>query len=72
MPLAKPRRQPSVKSRRRGKVLMKDPSEEALLRAAEAARYVSTPTIVLRRALQWDPHCLARFRTPANAQAHGI
>lgn len=43
MPLVKPQRRSSVRSRRPSKVLMKDPSEQALLRAAEAARYVSSP-----------------------------
>jgi hypothetical protein len=42
MPLTKPRRQPS-RGRRPGKALIKDRSEEALLRAASAARYVSNP-----------------------------
>jgi hypothetical protein len=41
MPLIKPRRQPSPV--RRVKVLMQDPPEQALLDAAEAARYVSSP-----------------------------
>ena len=41
MPLIKPRRQPSPV--RRAKVLMQDPPEQALLDAAEAARYVSSP-----------------------------
>jgi hypothetical protein len=41
MPLAKPRRQPA-RVRRQSNVLMEKPSQEALLRAAEAARYVSS------------------------------
>src|SRR5437588_10142428 len=44
MPLAKPSRQPShTRLPPRRKELMQNPSEEALLRAAEAVRYVSSP-----------------------------
>jgi hypothetical protein len=42
MPLTKPPRRPPHTQRRR-KELMQNPPQEALLRAAEAARYVSSP-----------------------------
>src|ERR1700730_2157788 len=42
MPLTQPMRRPT-RGRRPGKILMENPSQEELLRAAEAARYVSSP-----------------------------